>query len=79
MWLVYYIKSAEELHYTGITKNIEKRIESHNNGENFWTKRGTNLKLIYSESHKTVKDARKREKYFKNNAGKEWLKRQGYL
>ena len=79
MWYVYIIKSEESLVYTGITKNIEKRIISHNSGKNYWTKRGTNWELIYSESFKTAKEARKREKYFKNTAGKEWLKRQGYL
>ncbi len=79
MWYVYIIKSEESLVYTGITENIEKRIISHNSGNNYWTKRGTNWKLIYSELHKNAKEARKREKYFKNNAVKEWLKRQGYL
>lgn len=79
MWSVYYIKSTEGFHYTGIAKNVAKRIVSHNSRDNFWTKRGSNWKLIYSESHINAKVARKREKYFKNNAGKEWLKRKGYL
>ena len=79
MWYVYIIKSEEALLYTGITKNIEERIISHNSGKNYWTKRGLNWKLIYFESHKSAKEARKCEKYFKNNAGKEWLKRKLYL
>lgn len=79
MWYVYIIKSEELYLYTGITKNIEKRIISHSLGRNYWTKRESNWKLIYSEPHQNVKEARKREKYFKNNAGKEWLKRKGYL
>lgn len=55
MWYVYIIISKEGLSYTGITKNIEKRIISHNSGRNCLTKRGSNWKLLYSESHKMLK------------------------
>jgi len=79
MWYVYIIKSEESLVYTGITRNLLNRIKSHNSRKNHWTKRGTSWKLIFSETHKNAKETRKREKYFKNTAGKEWLKRNGYL
>ena len=79
MWVVYIIKSEEGLIYTGITKNLEKRLREHNSGHSYYTKRGTNWKIIYTESYDSCKDARKCEKYFKNNAGKEWLRRRGIL
>ena len=77
MWIVYIIKSEEGLIYTGITKNLEKRLREHNSGRSYYTKRGSNWKIIYTESYDSSNEARKREKYFKNNAGKEWLKRRG--
>jgi len=79
MWIVYIIKSEEGLIYTGITKDLEKRLQEHNYGRSYYTKRGSNWKLIYSERYDSSDQARKREKYFKNNAGKEWLKRRRIL
>ncbi len=79
MWYVYIIKSEEGLIYTGITKDITRRILEHNERKSTWTKRGSNWKLVHSESYPSVKQARVREKYFKNNSGKEWLKRRGLI
>jgi len=60
-----------------MTANIQKRLVQHNKKYSIYTKRGSNWKLIYSESFSTSAEARIREKYFKNTAGKEWLKRRG--
>ena len=79
LWNLYVIRSEEGLIYTGISPNLKKRIEKHNAGLSYSTKKGKNWKIIYYESDLTSEQARKREKYFKNNAGKEWLKRNGYL
>ncbi|MBC8374505.1 MAG: GIY-YIG nuclease family protein [FCB group bacterium] len=78
-WFVYVIHSDEGLNYVGMTKNIKRRIMQHNTGTNKWTRRGSGWKLIYHESFDSTDEARAREKYFKNNAGREWLKRRGYL
>ena len=78
-WFVYMITSEEGLTYTGITHNIEKRLAEHNEGRSTYTKRGTNWRIAYQEEFETRTEARKREKYFKNNAGKEWLRRRGIL
>lgn len=32
MWYVYIVKCSDSTYYTGITNNLNKRIESHNNG-----------------------------------------------
>ncbi|MBT3946724.1 MAG: GIY-YIG nuclease family protein [Candidatus Marinimicrobia bacterium] len=79
MWTVYILKSEEGMNYTGMSSNFADRIIDHNSGKNYTTRRGTNWKLVYSEKCKNAKEARTREKYFKNNAGKEWLKRRGYI
>ncbi|MCH7731234.1 MAG: GIY-YIG nuclease family protein [Candidatus Marinimicrobia bacterium] len=79
MWCVYMITSEEGLTYTGITQNLNKRVIEHDKGESYYTKRGTNWRVVYYEKFKTRSEARKREKYFKNNAGKEWLRRRGLI
>ena len=65
MWKVYILKSMEKLIYAGMTQNIVKRIEEHNSAKSYYTKRGTNWKMIYSETFNSSGEARKREKYFK--------------
>ena len=79
MWTVYILKSMEKLIYVGMTQDVTKRLEEHNSGKSYYTKRGTNWKMVYSETFDSSEEVRKREKYFKNTAGKEWLKRRGII
>ena len=79
MWTVYVIRSAKGLTYIGMTSNLQRRRKEHNSGASRWTKRGSHWSIVYSEGCFSIKDARKREKYFKNNAGKEWLIRKHLL
>ena len=79
MWYVYVIKSSEGLINTGMTQNLQSRLIKHNAGVVLSTKKGSNWKIIYSEELSSSSQVRKREKYFKNNAGKEWLKRRKIL
>ncbi len=65
MYTVYIIKDENNIRYIGQTENIEKRLEEHNSGLSFYTKRGKNWKIIYIEEYSTRSDAMKREKYFK--------------
>lgn len=60
--------------YIGYTKNLNKRLRQHNNGENVSTKNRQPLKLIYFEGHLNKKDALRREKYLKTNKGKTMFK-----
>ena len=47
-YYVYIIKSSEGFINTGFTEDLEKRLIEHNEKDlSFWTKRGTNWKLIY--------------------------------
>ena len=74
-YFVYVIKSAEGYHYTGMTQDLDLRIKQHNNKTlSFWTKRGTNWKIIYVESFSYKSDALKREKWLKSGVGREFLK-----
>ncbi len=78
-WYVYVIKSIEGLNYVGMTRNRESRLSQYNQGLSKWTRRGTSWKIVYFEEFDSAAAAREREKYFKNIAGREWLRRRGYL
>lgn len=72
---VYIIQSQEGFRYTGMTEDLDKRIFEHNNKIlSFWTKRGTNWKVIYHEKFDLKSNALKREKWLKSGVGRQYLK-----
>jgi len=76
MYIVYAIKSLSRNYiYVGFSSNLGKRLKRHNKGQNKTTKPYAPFKLIYTEMAPTRAQARKREKYLKSGAGKEFLKR----
>ncbi len=75
-YYIYVIKSEEGFHYTGMTEDLDLRLNQHNAKLlSFWTKRGTNWKLIYKEEFDNKTEALKREKWFKTGVGREYLKK----
>jgi len=61
-WYVYILKCKDNSYYTGITKNIEKRIADHISGNGAKYTRGrAPLKLIHTEIFKNRSTATKRE------------------
>ncbi len=48
-------------------------MQEHNNGEVTSTKSRRPLELIFYEGYKSVKDAKRRERYFKTMKGKSSL------
>ena len=61
-WVVYILECADQTLYTGITNNLDHRINEHENGTGAKYARGrAPLKLIYSETHSTRSQASKRE------------------
>ena len=60
--------------YIGLTSDVERRVEEHQKGYNKKTRVYGPFDLILFEIFKTRIDARKREKYLKSGAGKEWIK-----
>ena len=67
--------------YVGYTKEIENRLNEHNNGKVFSTKNRRPFQLIYYEACVNQQDATHREKYLKTSWGKRYLKSrmQNYL
>ncbi len=61
-WCVYTLKCADGTFYTGITNDLKKRIEAHENGKGAKYTRGRGpFELHYKEPHETRSDATKRE------------------
>ena len=60
--------------YVGYTNNLDKRLKRHNAGLVPATKHRIPLKLIYSEQFETAKEAKGREKYYKNGGGRKRMK-----
>lgn len=60
--------------YIGLTRNLKRRIEQHNEGEVPSTKARRPLKLIFYEAYLNEKDAVRREDYLKTSKGKRTLK-----
>ena len=51
IWYVYMVRCSDETLYTGITNDLEKRIEAHNSGKDGarYTRSRRPVKLVYSE------------------------------
>lgn len=60
--------------YVGMSNNLERRLAEHKRGQSKYTKKFKNILLIYKEEYSDYKSARKREKYFKSDCGKEYLR-----
>ncbi|MBX2943853.1 MAG: GIY-YIG nuclease family protein [Cyclobacteriaceae bacterium] len=76
MWFVYIIKSIHHpFIYVGMTRNVDKRLESHNRGLNQSTQHNAPYDLVFFLAVKTAEKARELEKYFKRGSGKAFIKR----
>lgn len=60
--------------YTGFTKDLKLRFETHRKGLVESTKQRRPLKLIYYEACISQQDATHREKYLKTHYGKMFLR-----
>ncbi len=64
MWFVYIVKCADGSLYTGITTNVKRRIEEHNNGNRIsakYTRHRRPVMLVHKEKIETRGKALKRE------------------
>lgn len=73
MYYIYILKSQKDLRfYTGMTKDIGRRLKEHNSKQVKATKSRTPFKVVYAESFATLAEARAREKFFKTGSGREF-------
>ncbi len=73
-WFVYIVRCADNSLYTGITKNIVRRIDEHNNNNrsaSAYTRARRPVVLVHQESFLTRSQATKREYQIKLLSRKE--------
>ena len=74
-FFVYVLESlSDKSWYIGFTNDISKRLEEHNNGQSYYTKRKMPWKILYYEVSYEKNDAIAREKYLKSGMGRRYLK-----
>ncbi len=78
MYYLYILKSLNnKSFYTGVTKDLEQRLENHNKGGTRSTKPFRPWKIVYVEKFNSKKGALKREFYLKSPKG--YLEKKGIL
>ncbi len=66
-WIVYILECSDNTLYTGITRDLERRIGEHESGKGAKYTRGRGpFEVIYTESHETMSHALKREAEIKS-------------
>jgi predicted GIY-YIG superfamily endonuclease len=61
-WIVYILECADKTLYTGITKNLEHRLQAHAKGKGAKYTRGRGpFSVLYTETHPTINLALHRE------------------
>ena len=66
-WFVYIVKAKDNSYYTGVTTNLNKRVEKHNNKQGAKSLLGKiPVKLVYQENVKNKSAALKRESEIKS-------------
>lgn len=51
--------------YIGFTNDLKRRLQEHNEGKSYWTKRCLPFELLYYEAYLTSRDAIARERKLK--------------
>ena len=76
MYYVYILKSINHRKsYVGCTDNTARRLQEHNSGKMYFTKRYKPWEIISTEEFVSLSEARKREAYLKSGAGRRYLKK----
>lgn len=75
-WLVYIVECSDKTLYTGITNDLEKRLEQHNHGKDGakYTRVRRPVKCVYKEVQINRSEATKREYAIKKITRSEKLK-----
>jgi putative endonuclease len=74
-WFVYALRSLKDNNvYIGISRDPERRVESHNKGKTESTRNRRPFVLIYKECCNSLEEAREKEKYYKSGFGREVIK-----
>ena len=75
MWVAYVLQSLKDRgFYVGMSSSVERRLKEHNAGYNRSTRSRVPFELIYVQRCDSRLEARKREKFLKSGAGREFLR-----
>ena len=75
MYFVYILYSDDfRRTYSGISDDVERRLEQHNGKQSKSTKAFVPWRIIHTEEFETRMEARKKEKYFKSGVGRDYMK-----
>ncbi len=64
-FFVYILRSPEGRYYIGQTSDLQLRMQRHNAGKVFWTKRHGPWELVHSKQFKTRSEAMAQERQLK--------------
>ncbi len=75
MYHVYILlNEAKTRTYTGVANDVEKRLKEHNEGKVISSRPYRPYEVVYTESFKTLGEARQREKFYKSTTGRRKIK-----
>ena len=66
VWYTYILFCDQKIFYVGITNNLKKRLEQHKKRQSPYTKKFSDIKLVYFEEYESRRQAEKRERQIKN-------------
>lgn len=76
MFFIYILQSEiDNSFYIGYSKDVDRRLKQHNEGESNYTSRKMPWKIVYVEKAETKFIALKREKFLKNQKSKDFYNR----
>jgi predicted GIY-YIG superfamily endonuclease len=79
-YYVYFLRSERDgTTYVGMATDVLARLREHNRGKSRFTRGHMPYELIYQEGPYETAEARKREKYLKSTAGKNFLRKIGVI
>lgn len=64
-WYTYMLLCDQKTFYVGMTRNVKNRLEEHVNKQSFFTKKFSDIQLVYCEKYGSEKEAVLREKQLK--------------
>ena len=75
-WYTYIVKCSDNSFYTGITTDLERRVNEHNSSNKGakYTKTRRPVKLVYNETHTDRSSSSKRESVIKKLSRTDKLK-----
>ena len=62
---IYILFCNQKTYYVGITDNVERRLDEHSRGYSNFTKKFSDIRLVYTESYSTRQEAEARERQLK--------------